>query len=78
MEIEEENFQGEVSKTAQSYFNLLMSNNITPEVIFEEFAELFSCEVYIKNGLISKVNKTRNFETIDLLGLEEDFPIYLG
>ena len=56
MEIEgEESFQREVSKTIQSYCNLLVSNISTKEVIYEEFAELFSCDVYIKNGLISKV-----------------------
>ena len=56
MEIEgEESFQREVSKTIQSYCNLSLSNISTKEVIYEEFAELFSCDVYIKNGLISKV-----------------------
>ncbi len=55
MEIEEESFSSEVNKTVHSYFNLLVTSNITKELIFEEFAELFSCDIHIKNGLITKV-----------------------
>ena len=57
MEIEEESFSCEVNNIVQTYLNLVTNNNITNELIYEEFAELFSCDVHIKNGLITKIWK---------------------
>lgn len=59
MEIEDDSFSGEVGKAIMNYYNLVSSNCITQEMIFDEFVELFSCDVYIKNGLTAKV-KTFN------------------
>lgn len=58
MEIEEEtSFSSEVNKNVKAYLHLALNNIGNSDVLYEQFAELFSCDFHIKNGLVIQIWK---------------------